>query len=81
VAKPMLDAAINTHIASDARATTLSMLSLVRSGYLALLGVPLGWLADASLSAAYLAVAVLIALGVIAFRGALTQTDLKSADL
>jgi MFS family permease len=81
VAKPMLDAAINTHIASDARATTLSMLSLVRSGYLALLGVPLGWLADASLSAAYLAVAVLIALGVIAFQGALTRTDRQSADL
>jgi MFS family permease len=68
MARPVLDARINMHISSAGRATVLSMLALATSGYQALIGIPLGWLAEYSLTALCLALAAVIAASLVFYR-------------
>lgn len=68
VARPLLGAYTNARIDSAHRATALSLISLLSTFYLALIGLPLGALAGWSLTATCLAIAAMITLGVLVFR-------------
>jgi MFS family permease len=67
-AQPLIDGAINTHIESTSRATTLSIFALFNTAYGALIGIPLGWLAEWSLTATCLFIALIITLSVLIIR-------------
>ncbi len=61
-ATPLLGAYTNAELKPESRATALSMISLVSTAYQAAIGLPLGALAERSLSAWCLVVAAIIAL-------------------
>lgn len=58
----------NRHIEGSRRATVLSMISLMTNGYIAIMLPIIGWIADASLRAAFLFCALLILSGLFLFR-------------
>lgn len=58
----------NRHIEGSGRATALSTISLMTSGYIAIMLPIVGWIADTSLRTAFLFCAFLILLGLLLFR-------------
>jgi hypothetical protein len=72
-AQPLLGAYTNAHLTPASRATTLSMISFISTAYQALIGVPLGWLAQYSLGAWCVAVAAVIAISALTLTRAPSQ--------
>ena len=58
----------NRHIEGSRRATVLSMISLLTSGYIAIMLPIVGWIAGKSLPASFLFCAFLIITGLVFFR-------------
>jgi len=60
-ANPLLSAYTNAELTPHSRATALSMISLLSTAYQAAIGLPLGWLAEQSLTGWCLVVAAIVA--------------------
>lgn len=60
-ATPLLSAYTNAELTPQSRATALSMISLLSTAYQAAIGLPLGWLAERSLTAWCFVVAAIVA--------------------
>lgn len=65
---PILSDYKNRHITGSRRATILSTLSLIGSAYIALMFPLIGWIADRSLTWAFILMAVIILMGIGFFR-------------
>ncbi|MBN2046387.1 MAG: MFS transporter [Anaerolineaceae bacterium] len=64
---PLLSAHLNAHIPDHNRATVLSMISMASGAYVMLMGLLIGWVADQSLSGAFLLMGGVICLGAVFF--------------
>jgi hypothetical protein len=65
---PIISDYQNRHIEGSGRATALSTISLITSGYMAIMLPIVGWIADTSLRTAFLFCAFLILFGILLFR-------------
>lgn len=65
--RPLLRGLINQSIPSENRATVLSMIQLIQSLYLAVIGAVLGWIGDRSVSGVFWTMGGLILCSVIAY--------------
>lgn len=74
VREPILADYQNRHIEDQNRATVLSTISLITSGYMAIMLPVIGWVADRNLALSFVACGVLIMFGVAVFR-------IKNADV
>ncbi len=68
VAAPLFSGYVNAHIPSSYRATALSLVNLLVSLYLALMGPLIGWVAEASIAYAFTLMGVLVLAGALALR-------------
>ncbi|MBC8077445.1 MAG: MFS transporter [Chloroflexales bacterium] len=66
--RPLLRAYINGHVASEHRATVLSLIQLATSVYLVLIGLLLGFVADRSLPALFALMGALVLVGALLLR-------------
>ncbi len=65
---PIFSGHLNRHIASKNRATVLSLISMASGLYEALMGLLIGYIADISLRAAFIAMGVIVLGGTLLFR-------------
>jgi hypothetical protein len=65
---PILSGRLNVHIASENRATVLSLISMLSGVYVALIGLLFGRIADLSVSYALLAMGLVVLAGSLLFR-------------
>ncbi len=68
VAPPLLSGYTNTHIPDGYRATALSLISLLVSVYLVVMGPLLGPIADISVAASFALMSVLVLAGALTIR-------------
>lgn len=65
---PLLADYYNINIPSNIRATTLSGINMLSSFYIAVMGLVLGAVADVSISASFVVIAVLVFIGAVVFK-------------
>ncbi|MEZ4860844.1 MAG: MFS transporter [Caldilineaceae bacterium] len=66
--EPLLSAYLNRQIAADQRATVLSLVNLFVSGYVALMMLAIGWLADLDLRYAFALIGTVIMIAAVGLR-------------
>ncbi len=66
---PIFSGHLNRHIASKNRATVLSLISMASGLYEALMGLLIGYIADISLRAGFIAMGIIVLVGTLLFRG------------
>jgi Na+/melibiose symporter-like transporter len=65
---PLFSGHLNRHITSKNRATVLSLISMASGLYVALMGLLIGYIADISLRAAFVAMGIMVLGGTLLFR-------------
>jgi len=65
---PLVSAYQNEHIESRSRATTISLINMARSLYVAAMGIFLGWIANSSIPAVFLVIGAIVILSTLLLR-------------